>query len=534
MFCDKPSVNQLTALMLAHGVHHVVVCPGSRNAAIVHNFAICEERGTMTLYPVTDERSAAFVAIGIALAVGAPVAICVTSGSALLNTLPAVSEAYYRHLPLLVISADRPEEWIGQLDGQTLPQRNALMPYAPTFQLTEDNLAWNNRMLNEALCRLHKPCPEMAHLNVPLSEPLFSFSTPDLPEERCVKAVFPAVENPLPAELMDEIAEAKCPVLYFGHWDGKAFSEVEELNKRDVLLVMAEPISQQRPTQYLSLYDHPDFAPDLIVQVGGNTVDKRLRLFFRNCGAKVVRVEDGVAFPDTLSHLNTIVYAPLQAVLKQLLNLPAKSEVARMKAQCAISSAPKADVWNEAQAVALLREKLEGKEAVFHLANSQSVRLFKGDVPMSVAQKVFCNRGVNGIEGSLSTAVGYALASDVMNYCIIGDLSFFYDANALWNQRLGSNLRVLLLNNGGGRIFDNLPGLSASLAQERYVSANHETTAEGLCQSFQAEYLSAHTLKEFVELLPRFINGESDRPMVLEVFQKTPSQERNLGVGRNK
>ncbi|MCI6643725.1 MAG: 2-succinyl-5-enolpyruvyl-6-hydroxy-3-cyclohexene-1-carboxylic-acid synthase [Bacteroidales bacterium] len=517
MFCDKPSVNQLTALMLAHGVHHVVVCPGSRNAAIVHNFAVCETQGKMTLYPVTDERSAAFVAIGIALAVNAPVAICVTSGSALLNTLPAVAEAYYRHLPLLIISADRPEEWIGQLDGQTLPQRNALMPYAPTFQLTEDNLAWNNRMLNEALCRLHKPCSEMAHLNVPLSEPLFSFSTPSLPTERVVKAFWPKVENPLPTEIVDAVAMARCPMLYLGQYESGILPEVAQLDAQNALLVMAEPISQQHLTEHLSLLDLPNFHPDLIIHAGGNTVDKRLRLFLRSCEAKVIRLEEGTDFVDTLSHLDSIVYTPLQTALRQLLSLPANANVAKLKEQCKATPHSKPLVWNEECAVSLLRQSVKDKEVVFHLANSQSVRLYKGNVATTAQQKVYCNRGVNGIEGSLSAAVGYALASQMVNYCIIGDLSFFYDGNALWNQQLKGNLRVLLLNNGGGRIFDHLPGLSASMAQGPYVSANHHTSAEGLCQSHGAHYLVAHSEEEYIRLLPQFTTEESDRPMVLEV-----------------
>ena len=110
MYCHSPQVNQLTALLVAHGVERAVVCPGSRNGVVVHNLHALQSEGRMQLTAVTDERSAAFVALGMTLATQQAVAVCVTSGSALLACLPAVAEAYYRHLPLLVISADRPQE----------------------------------------------------------------------------------------------------------------------------------------------------------------------------------------------------------------------------------------------------------------------------------------------------------------------------------------------------------------------------------------------------------------------------------------
>ena len=144
MYCDKDNVNTLTALLIAHGVRHAVVCPGSRNAPIVHNLDVCPE---IQCYPITDERSAAFYALGLYQATEEPVVVCVTSGTALLNTLPAVAEAMYQHLPLVVVSADRPKQWIGQLTGQTMPQPGALhrrhttLPRPGTHQRTHHGAA---------------------------------------------------------------------------------------------------------------------------------------------------------------------------------------------------------------------------------------------------------------------------------------------------------------------------------------------------------------------------------------------------------
>ena len=157
MYSSKENVNILTALLVAHGIRHAVVCPGSRNSAIVHNLNECPD---ITCYPVTDERSAGFYALGMTQALQLPVVVCVTSGTALLNLAPAVAEAYYQHRPLVVVSADRPAAWIDQLDGQTLPQPDALGRFVgKAVSLPEphdaDSRWYCNRLVNEALvaCR---------------------------------------------------------------------------------------------------------------------------------------------------------------------------------------------------------------------------------------------------------------------------------------------------------------------------------------------------------------------------------------------
>ena len=153
-----------------------------------------------------------------------------------------------------------------------------------------------------------------------------------------------------------------------------------------------------------------------------------------------------------------------------------------------------------------------------HLANSSAVRyaqLF--DVPQDV--EILSNRGTNGIEGSLSTAIGYATASDKLNFIIIGDLSFFYDMNALWNNNYGSNIRILLLNNSGGEIFHALPGLELHENARRFVTATHTASAKAWAEDRGLEYLSAHNEEELNNATARFLEPSvTNRPMLLEVF----------------
>ena len=194
MYSNKENINILTSLLVAHGVRRAVVCPGSRNAPIVHNLV---KSGAISCYPVTDERSAGFYALGMALLDGDAVAVCVTSGSALLNLLPAVAEAYYQHVPLIVISADRPLAWIDQQDGQTIRQQNALADFvkkAVTLnEPTDETLRWHcNRLANEALLATNHHGVGPVHINVPLSEPLFKYDVATLPSERTISRCTPS------------------------------------------------------------------------------------------------------------------------------------------------------------------------------------------------------------------------------------------------------------------------------------------------------------------------------------------------------
>lgn len=193
MYSDKESVNILTSLLAVHGIKHIVVCPGSRNVPLVHNFNECPQ---FTCHPVTDERSAGFFALGISMALDMPVAVCVTSGTALLNVLPAVAEASYRHRGIIVISADRPQAWIDQLDGQTIPQHLALGSFVSKSvnlpEVYDEQSRWHcNRLVNEALIALKYNDGMSVHVNVPISEPLFNFTTKFLPRERSIICTTP-------------------------------------------------------------------------------------------------------------------------------------------------------------------------------------------------------------------------------------------------------------------------------------------------------------------------------------------------------
>lgn len=536
MFCDTHQVNQLTSLLLAHDFHHVVVCPGSRNATIVHN--LNEVSHQIKLHPVTDERSAAFVALGMSLALQEPVAVCVTSGSALLNCIPAVAEAYYRHLPVLVISADRPQRMLGQLDGQTLPQVGALQPYCFTFQIDpvtdEASRRVNNRRINEAIISLKNQGGRPAHLNVSIEEPMFSFTTPILPEERKITLVHPSPCNPLPQDVIQLISEARLPVLLIGQYErGDLRKEIDDLAQQHQLLVLPEVISDMEGNFRMNAFDRmvqtdASIVPDVVVQIGGNFVHKAFKSALRQSqDCRVVRITEEDSIADTFGHLHLQIQASLRESLKQL------AEVLPHFHRGVTEAVQKLDnAWTELSeqrpyktasltmhfTMHALHEALTTCTAPFtlHLANSSAVRV-AGEYFEGGNCPILCNRGTNGIEGSLSTAVGYAMQMWGLNILIIGDLSFFYDVNALWNTHLPNGLRILLLNNGHGGIFDRLPGLSQSPACTEYVAAgNQHFTAKGIAESFHLGYHQAYSCDELPTIIHQWL-APSDSAQLLEV-----------------
>ena len=504
MYCSKENVNILTALLVAHGVRHAVVCPGSRNSAIVHNFNECP---FIQCYPVTDERSAGFYAMGMAQALKQPVVVCVTSGTALLNLAPAIAEAFYQHIPLVAISADRPQQWIDQLDGQTLPQSDALGRFVKkAVSLLEPHDAeekwYCNRLVNEALLAAMRGGP--VHINVPITEPLFEYSVDELPAER--KIAYAAADMS-PATL----------------------SHVTRmfLSATRPMLISGQPMNPLLDEAVSIVGDDEEYVPDFVLYIGGSIVSKRLKRFLRKAKETWV-VNNTGEIADTFMNLTHVFQGDGEAVADHIRFMmvmephPFIQKWDDLLARIRLQAESYEPAYSELAAVKYFEHYVGDAEV--HYANSSAIRLAN-----SFAQHpVWCNRGVNGIEGSLSTAAGFSCVTDRRVYCVIGDLSFFYDQNALWNQNLQGNFRILLLNNGCGGIFNMLPGLEQSPARDQYVAAAHHTSAEGICQQNDIVYISASDMPQLHAGIDTLLNIESDRPVLLEVFTDPYDDEQTL------
>lgn len=540
-YSDKENVNILTSLLVAHGVAHAIVCPGSRNAPLTHNLCECP---AISCVSVTDERSAAFAALGEALALAAPVAVCVTSGSALLNTLPAVAEAYYRHVPLVVISADRPAAMIGQLQGQTIPQADALGRFVlAAVSLPEPHDAtarWHcNRLANEALMAMRQRGGGPVHINVPISEPLFDFSAPALPVERVVRPWKPRLDRRSLLLLTDDFSKAERPMVVVGQLPPETVKAVDtglsSLRGKAVVLREQLAATGSAPCHFdeaLALVgDNPDYRPDFVVYLGDTLVSKRVKRFLQGfTPRRTIVVNETGLLTDVTMHATDIVEcgaADFVAAMAGTRLEPRpfaglwESVLDHCRAHCDAFQ----PAYSQMMAVSRLHEIVNGRQCFLHYGNSSTVRLGQ----LYSTHYIYVNRGVNGIEGSLSTAVGFASAVTEPVYCVIGDLSFFYDQNALWNGLTKGNLRILLLNNGGGGIFHQLPGLAACPYRDGYVAAAHKASAKGVCEETGVDYKGVESGMQLDGGLGWLTDESAVRPRLLEVFT---DPERDAGEMR--
>ena len=544
MYSDKENINILTSLLVSYGVRHIVVCPGSRNAPLVHNFDVSPD---ITTHAVTDERSAAFFALGLRLRLRQPVAVCVTSGSALLNTMPGAAEATYQHEGIIIISADRPQAWIGQLDGQTMPQHGALGTFAsPSVSLPEphnDTERWLcRRLICEAM--IANTCPPFpsVHINVPVSEPLFGFSTPCLPEIPPVGIA--DLDDQNGRETLRRILKGKRRLMVIsGQTSDDKPSAGFLMDKASGCVFVAEWLSPYGRVRHIDeilrttcAEELDNMRPDCIVYIGGHTVSKRLRHYMRSLDSRTmfITVSDDGMLHDVSQHTTLVVKATAGDFMRMICNgaicpdadmdfVRRWHDMDNMAARRISASCPP---YSQMLAIRRLEENIDNSKDIVCYANSLSVRAGM----MYASAYRYCNRGLNGIEGTLSMAAGMAAGAKEEGmtagnmtaaqnvYCVIGDLSFFYDSNALWIQELAGNMRIMLINNQRGAIFGMLPGLDRSPAHKPLIAAGHNATAEGICSQYGMEYYRATDTPSLEEGIRLLTSGIHDRPVVLEVL----------------
>ena len=548
---EDPVISELIALLQAHGVRDVVLCPGSRNAPLVH--ALSHQLAGAICHSIIDERSAGFYALGLALATHRAVVVCCTSGTAVANLHPAVAEAYYQGVPLIVLSADRPERWIGQWAGQTLPQpglfgslvRKAVHLPEPH---TEEERWYCNRLINEALLSALAPLPGPVQINVPISDPGVSLLPPTsakhVPESsdkrpigmqpgRRIQQLYPySIDAQAVEPLLRRLATFERKMILVGQETWSAATSTGDIfpqSLREQFLGIGESLSNS-PVSICSLdaflaslseADRRALQPDLLITLGGHIVSNKMKQYLRSYPPRETwHLSPDPTVVDLFCSLTEQIIAPVEPFLESL---------AQSLAGCAGS--PYARHWRERidrlpsptprysslAVVGSLLSHLPEEPCVLHLANSSSVRyaeLFRKPRRLLT----LCNRGTSGIEGSLSTALGFARQrAEERHFIVIGDLSFFYDLNALGLPKVGSNVRVLLLNNQRGSIFQSLPTLEMDRLSQRYITAEHQLRAQGWAESCGWEYLSVQEASELEETMAYFV-GPAERPRLLEAF----------------
>lgn len=537
---DKEGVNILTGVIKAKGIRRVVLSPGSRNAPLIIAFA--RETG-MEHFVVLDERSAAFFALGMVQQSGEAVVLVCTSGTALLNYAPAVAEAYYQRLPLVVISADRPEEWVDQDDSQTIRQKEVLSHLVKaSYQIvaettTEEERWYVNRLVNDAVnCALGgRKGP--VHINVPLHEPLYGLHRREEQSYRIIEKADIA-KRPDP-EMIKGWAEkfSTCPrvmILAGCHLpDEELKKAIHQLALFPNVVVLSETHANLGCEPHIGTIDRvlaviqesekADFAPDLLITYGGPLISKHIKAWLRLFRPRWHwRVERGEHAIDTFKVLSAQINAdagvffPLLAeqVVPQESDYAArwrmKQELARQRHEAFAALVP----WSDWKAFQILLPALPGGCAL-QLANSTPARYAQLFETPQLA-RVDGNRGTSGIDGSTSTAAGAAWLNPGTTVLITGDMSFLYDSNALWNKYLSPRLKIIVIRNGGGAIFRFLPGSSETEELEECFETRQEVNVEGFAALHHFRYFYASEPDGLQSVLPEFF-GESGLPALLDV-----------------
>jgi 2-succinyl-5-enolpyruvyl-6-hydroxy-3-cyclohexene-1-carboxylate synthase len=515
----------------------VVISPGSRNAPLTIGFSNHPDIKTLS---IVDERCAAFFALGIAQQTQKPVAIVCTSGSALLNYYPAIAEAFYSNIPLVVISADRPKHLIDIGDGQTIRQENVFQNHILfSANLTENSKlkTENLKLLSDALqIAITKKGP--VHINVPFDEPLYETI------DELEKLTFPiitssAVEKSLNSKIdFKELAKiwnasTKKMILVGTHFPDEVVQNlIEEFKNDSSVIVLTETTSNiaseitinsiDKLIFPLSEEEFSELKPQVLLTFGGMVVSKKIKQFLRKHQPQHHWHIDEQKAMNTFHCLSEFVQEKPAKFLSELISKSSKiksnyqqkwlckKEKRAEKHRHYLSEIPHADLKVFEQVLESIPENSQ-----LQLGNSSVVRyaqLF--DVKNTLS--VFCNRGTSGIDGSTSTAIGAAFASKNQTVFITGDLSFFYDSNALWNNYIPKNFRIILINNNGGGIFRFIPGPKSTNALE-YFETPHQLTAAHLCKMYQLEYISVSETIKVSSVLKGFYQ-DSNAPKVLEIF----------------
>ena len=506
-------IYDLVGLCAQFGVEKAVVCPGSRCAPLLIGFG---KHPNIETVSITDERSAGFIALGLAQQSDCPVVLVCTSGTAAQNFAPAVTEAFYQNVPLIVLTADRPPEWIDQWDGQTIHQENLYKPHVKSsFNYDENNV----NVGEEALTLASDGAKGPVHLNIPIREPFYPNSLEQI--EIATNGTEFAKEKKYEIEdsIWDEfetIMNSSDKVLVLGGQLEPNPELVELLNKVNIPIV-GDVISNLhgvdgviKSSDLVFKTNDESIVPDFIITVGLSIISKNLKLFLRkykpkhhwhiglgNVGdpfqslTKIIEVTPVHFFKEWIEKkISPNDQSDYQFILTEM----------QKKVDQELSDKLEKSEFNYFSAVRKVLKQLP-ENSVLHLGNSMPVRIanFIGIDDSSV--DVWCNRGTSGIDGVLSTAVGHALAEPNRKHTlIVGDLSFFYDRNGLWlNHEFPTNLQIVVLNDSGGGIFNMIPGPSNQVGLTKLFTTPHNRTAELTAKEFGLNYQSATSLDEIKE-----------------------------------
>ena len=565
----QPIVN-IAELLYQKGITQVVVSPGSRSAPLTLAVA---RHPHLYVRVMADERSAGFVALGMAQQSRQPVAIICTSGSAVYNLAPAVVEAFFGQVPLLLLTADRPHEWLNQQDGQTINQPGIFGAHVkrsydlPADYAHPDTRWFIERSMNEAVMLSRQYPAGPVHINVPLREPFYPTADESFiyGPVRVIEtgATCPTLAPETWHTLLSEWEQSERTLIAVGQIprDPALLAVLKQFGEEMGIPILGEitgniPQNELFVTHtdtFLSGIDEPTgnwLRPDLLLTIGNSFLSRHLKTFFRQYPARRHwHIQPSIdRITDPFQSLTTLIPAEPLAFLQKLfadldygrflqgeddedthefLNRwqDADRQAARLVEQTLSPNLSTTELFTDWSAVQVILEQLP-QQSVLHLANSMPVR-YANLCGLSAHQQVsvWANRGVSGIDGCLSTALGAALMTDQLVTLLIGDVAFFYDRNALWSAPVPPNLRIVLLNNDGGHIFRMIDGPGRQPELETYFETPHGYTARNTADDAGIDYQVCDTLNTLRSLLPDFFQAGHSAKLLELTTDKQINQE---------
>ncbi|MDE6555849.1 MAG: 2-succinyl-5-enolpyruvyl-6-hydroxy-3-cyclohexene-1-carboxylic-acid synthase [Duncaniella sp.] len=538
----------LADLLEAHGVDCAVISPGSRNAPLIVALA---RHPAIETYHVIDERSAAFIALGMSIRSGKPVALVCTSGTALLNYAPAVAEAFYRRIPLIVVSADRPLEWIDQDDSQTLWQQDALAPYVKRScdicnAADNDNDRWfADRVINDCLLEAVNGRVGPVHINIRLDAPLGKLSERMAEQPRVVSLTTPTPELPTAeARRLGQMLASPRKVMVIAGFHRPNTSLNRALSKLARLpnvIVLTETVANLHSPEFISRIDatlcriteeeREALRPDVVLTIGGALISRMIKAWIREMPREVEHWHIGISHTtiDCFRHLTRRIEMEAPVFIRQLASAlqPHRApsdystlwhKVAERAAKEHVLKIARAP-WSDLKAFASLFKSIP-RGTDLQLSNGTPVR-YAQLMDCSTLHSCECNRGVSGIDGCTSTALGASVFSSGLTLLITGDMSMQYDISALSSTLLSPRLKIIVIENGGGGIFRFIESTRNLDELEEYFVGSVRLPLRQLCEGYGLAYFEAESEKSLERVLGRFF-AENTRPALLTV--KTPGE----------
>jgi len=562
-----PLAQTVIQLCKAKGIKHIIISPGSRNAPLTIGFT---NDSFFKCYSIVDERCAAFFALGIAQQLMEPTAVVCTSGSALLNYYPAVAEAYYSNIPLVVLSADRPKYLIGIGDGQTINQKNIFENHilfsanlkldlkdekqVPTHEdlpilknledkferflgLQKDIQTHNEEGIDSAInMAISKKGP--VHVNIPFDEPLYEMIDALIvaPKKTDIPIKNNDIEDYVLQSCFEDWNSATKKMILVGtnHPNQIEQKWLKELAEDDSLIILTETTSNLHHPSFFGSIDkliaplaedeQKDLQPDVLITFGALIVSKKIKQLLRKFQPKQHWHIDPKQANDTFfclnNHIKTTPNEFFEAFLPRVThyvksNYKANWTVVKEKRQKKHKAYLQQIPFSDFKVFSKILKSIPDNY-ILQSGNSSTIRytqLFK----LNKTLEVYCNRGTSGIDGSTATAIGCAVSRDKPTVFITGDLSFLYDSNALWNNYIPNNFRIIVINNQGGGIFRILPGHKNTENFDTYFETTHSLTAEHLCKMYDFKYNAVSTEDALTSSLESFYLDDR-QPKLLEIF----------------